>query len=61
MNPFFLLSKMKAVGSDSGNVGIGPEKDEVVDDEEGMRNMRLLGENMVWLLNLPTRLNSWHC
>lgn len=50
MNHFFLLGKMIIVGSESWNVGIGPEKGAIVDDEEGMKNMRLLGENMVWLL-----------
>ncbi len=50
MNHFFLLSKMIIVGSDSWNVGIGPEKGEVADDEEGMKNMRLLSKNIVWLL-----------
>jgi len=50
MNHFFLLSKMIIVGSDSWNVGIGPEKGEVVDDEEGMENMRLLSKNIFWLL-----------
>ena len=50
MNHFFLLNRMIIVGSDSWNVGMGPEIGEVVDDEEGMKNMRLLGENMVWLL-----------
>jgi multimeric flavodoxin WrbA len=50
MNHFFLLSKMIIVGSDSWNVGIGPEKGEVVDDEEGMKNMRLLSKNIFWLL-----------
>lgn len=50
MNHFFLLNKMVIVGSDSWNVGIGPEIGEVVDDKEGMKSMHLLGENMVWLL-----------
>ena len=50
MNHFFLASQMIVVGSNSWNIGIGPEKGEVVDDEEGMKTMRLLGENMAWLL-----------
>ncbi len=54
MNHFFLLGQMILVGSNSWNVGIGPEKGEVVDDLEGMTTMRLLGENMAWLLEKLT-------
>jgi len=50
MNHFFLASQMIVVGSNFYNIGIGPEKGEVVDDEEGLETMRQLGENMVWLL-----------
>ncbi len=41
---------MVVVGSSYWNVGIGREKGEVDGDEEGMRTMRKLGENMAWLL-----------
>ena len=51
MNHFFLANRMIVVGSNSWNIGIGPEMGDVVDDEEGMKTMRLLGENMAWLLN----------
>ncbi len=41
---------MIIVGSNYWNIGIGPEKGEVVDDKEGMKTMHQLGENMAWLL-----------
>jgi multimeric flavodoxin WrbA len=50
INHFFLISQMVVVGSSYWNVGIGREKGEVDGDEEGMRTMRKLGENMAWLL-----------
>ncbi len=50
MNHFFLANQMIVVGSNAWNIGIGPEKGEVVDDEEGMKTMHQLGENMAWLL-----------
>jgi multimeric flavodoxin WrbA len=50
MNHFFLAGQMIVVGSNSWNIGIGPEKGEVVDDVEGMKTMHQLGENIAWLL-----------
>jgi hypothetical protein len=37
-------------GSSYWNIGIGREKGEVLKDEEGMKTMKVLGENMAWLL-----------
>ncbi len=37
-------------GSSYWNVGIGREIGDVDNDEEGIRNMKNLGENMAWLL-----------
>lgn len=50
INHFFLISQMVVVGSSYWNVGIGRERGEVEGDEEGMRTMVRLGENMAWLL-----------
>lgn len=50
INHFFLISQMLVVGSSYWNVGIGREKGEVEGDDEGMRTMTRLGENMAWLL-----------
>lgn len=50
MNHFFLIGQMIVVGSNYWNIGIGREKGEVEKDEEGMRTMQVLGENILWLL-----------
>lgn len=51
INHFFLISEMVVPGSCYWNVGIGREKGEVEKDAEGLRTMRVLGENMAWLLS----------
>lgn len=50
INHFFLISQMIVPGSCYWNVGVGREKGDVEKDEEGLRTMRVLGENMAWLL-----------
>lgn len=50
MNHFFLIGQMIVVGSNYWNIGMGREKEEVAKDEEGMQTMRVLGQNMAWLL-----------
>ena len=50
INHFFLIRQMIVPGSCYWNMGIGREKGEVEDDEEGIRTMTVLGENMAWLL-----------
>ncbi len=50
LNHFFLIGEMIVVGSSYWNIGIGREKGEVAGDEEGMGGMKVLGENIGWLL-----------
>lgn len=50
MNHLFLICEMIIPGSCYWNVGLGREKGEVEKDEEGLRTMRVLGENIAWLL-----------
>jgi multimeric flavodoxin WrbA len=50
MNHFFLIGQMIVPGSIYWNMAIGRNKGEVSGDEEGMRTMTALGENMAWLL-----------
>ncbi len=50
INHFFLINEMIIPGSSYWNIAIGREKGEVLKDEEGMKTMKTLGENMAWLL-----------
>ncbi len=50
LNHFFGISQMMTVGSCYWNFAMGREIGEVKNDEEGMRTMKVLGENMAWLL-----------
>lgn len=50
LNNFFLISQMIIPGSNYWNMGIGLDKGDVESDQEGIYTMRLLGENMAWLL-----------
>jgi multimeric flavodoxin WrbA len=63
INHFFLINEMIIPGSSYWNVAYGRERGEVAKDDEGMKTMKVLGENMAWLLerigpsvkNLPVR------
>lgn len=50
LNHFFFISEMIVPGSSYWNIGVGREAGEVSKDEEGIQTMRVLGQNMAWLL-----------
>ncbi len=50
INSFFLISQMIIPGSIYWNMGFGREKGEVEKDEEGLLTMKMLGQNIAWLL-----------
>jgi len=58
LNSFFLRNQMFLVGSTYINVAFGYDKGEALKDGEGVANLRLLGENFVWLLE---KLHKPHC
>lgn len=47
---FFLIGQMIIPGSSYWNIAFGRQIGEVEGDEEGLRTMHQLGENMAWLL-----------
>lgn len=50
INHFFLIGQWIVPGSSYWNMGIGRNKGEVEKDEEGLNTMKVLGQNMAWLL-----------
>jgi len=50
INHFFLISQMIVPGSCYWNIALGREKGEAEKDEEGVRTMQVLGQNMAWLM-----------
>lgn len=50
MNHFMLNKEMIVVGSTYWNMVYGKNICDVLDDEEGIANMRNIGQNMVWIL-----------
>lgn len=50
LNKYFTISNMPVVSSQYWNMVHGNTPDEVKQDLEGMQTMKLLGQNMAWLL-----------
>ena len=50
LNHFFFINEMMVPGSCYWNMGFGREKGEVEKDEEGLKTMRVLGQNMAWMM-----------
>jgi len=55
INHFFLISEMIIPGSSYWNIGVGMAEGDVENDPEGVQTMRVLGQNMAWLMK---RLNK---
>lgn len=51
MNHFFLNKEMYLAGSTYWNIAYGRLPGEAMNDEEGVANMKNLGQNITWLLN----------
>lgn len=55
LNHFLLNKEVLLVGATYWNMVYGKDVGDVLKDEEGMRNMRNLGQNMAWLIK---KINS---
>jgi multimeric flavodoxin WrbA len=54
INHFFLISEMIIPGSSYWNIGIGMAEGDVETDQDGIQTMKVLGQNMAWVMK---RLN----
>ena len=52
INHLFLANQMLVPGSTYWNFGLGRDPGDVLADEEGLANMKDLGEQIAWLLGL---------
>ena len=52
LNKYFLISQMLVVGSNYWNIIHGMSPGEATQDAEGQQVMRVLGQNMAWLLKM---------
>ncbi len=50
INKFFFINQVIVPGSTYWNMGFGRDKGAVKNDDEGIQTMKVLGENMAWLL-----------
>lgn len=50
INKYFTINNMPVVSANYWNMAHGNTPEEIVQDKEGMQIMRLLGNNMAWLL-----------
>lgn len=50
LNKYYTINNMMIVGSNYWNEVHGNKPEEVLQDEEGLQTMRILGNNMAWVL-----------
>ncbi|AGX42982.1 flavodoxin family protein [Clostridium saccharobutylicum] len=58
LNHFLLNKEVFVVGSTYWNMVYGKDIGDVINDGEGMRNMKNLGENMAWLMEKLSRAHE---
>jgi multimeric flavodoxin WrbA len=58
INHMFLMSRVIVPGSTYWNMGYGLEKGEAGNDDEGLRNMKDLGETIAWLVKMISKDRS---